>query len=230
MTTAAQPARRCSLQARHQLDQVARPVPVVELVADDVVPAVAAGAGRAGQGEKVCAARDPGGGAALDRRGADLLVAEPAEQFAEPGDLLLVHVVEGFRRHVAPGDAGAAGGDHGIDRGIGDPLPELRHDRGAVVLDDAAPRHAVAGGGDQLGERVAGFVVGLGPRVGHGEDGDVDGKERAALINSRHSGDPARLCRARYRSATRPRQARRDRASPGPGARDRSSSWSARAW
>lgn len=49
------------LQPGHQLDQVAGPVPAVELEAQDIVPAVLAGAGGAGQGEQVGAVRDPAG-------------------------------------------------------------------------------------------------------------------------------------------------------------------------
>src|SRR5713101_3676601 len=103
------------LQARHQLDEIARTEAVIELVDEDPLPGVAAGRGRAGQRKEIGAAGDPGGGAALDRRGADLVVALPAEDLAEPGDLLFVDAVKGFRRHVAAGDAGAAGGDDDID-------------------------------------------------------------------------------------------------------------------
>src|SRR5580700_8724664 len=97
------------LQPGHQLDEIAGAEAVVELMDEDAVPGVAAGAGRAGQREQIGAAGDPSGGAALDRRGADLLVALPAEQLAEPGDLLLVDAVERLGGHVAPGDPGAAG-------------------------------------------------------------------------------------------------------------------------
>src|SRR5579863_3549048 len=110
------------LQPRHELDEVARPVAVVELMDEDSLPAVAAGAGRAGEGEEVGAAGDPAGGSAMDRRGADLLVAQHAEELAEAGDLLLVDRLEGFGRDVAPGDAGAPRRDDDVDRGIGDPL------------------------------------------------------------------------------------------------------------
>ena len=54
------------VEARHDLDEVARPIAIVELVDEDVVPAVAARAGRAGQGEDIGAAGDAGGGAGLD--------------------------------------------------------------------------------------------------------------------------------------------------------------------
>src|SRR5260370_15162366 len=96
------------LQARHQLDKVARPETVVELVHEDALPGVAAGARRAGQCEEVGAAGDAGGGPALDRRGADLFVAEPAGHLAEAGDLLLLYAVERLRGDVPARDARAA--------------------------------------------------------------------------------------------------------------------------
>src|ERR1700761_6887842 len=74
------------LQPRHELNEVAGTMPVVELVLDDVVPAVAARARRAGQGEEIGAAGDAGRRAALDRRGADLLIGEEAEKLAEAGN------------------------------------------------------------------------------------------------------------------------------------------------
>src|SRR5262249_13072563 len=76
-------------ESRHQLDQVAGPVTAVELPFENIVPAVAAGAGRAGQGEEVRAAGNAAGGPALDGRGLHLLVREHAEKFAEALDLLL---------------------------------------------------------------------------------------------------------------------------------------------
>ncbi len=76
-------------QARDQLGEVAGAVADVELEAQDLVPAVATGARRAGQAEDVGAAGDGGVGARLQRGGADLLVAEHAEQLAEAGDVLV---------------------------------------------------------------------------------------------------------------------------------------------
>src|SRR5438094_2641542 len=116
------------LQPGHQLDEVAGAEAVVELVDKNALPSVAAGAGRSRQGEQIGAAGDPGRRAALDRRGADLLVALPAEELAKAGDLLLVDTVERFRRHIAAGNAGAAGRDDDIDLRIGDPRAELRDD------------------------------------------------------------------------------------------------------
>src|SRR5205807_9704680 len=142
-------------------------------VDEDALPGVAAGARRAGQGEEIGAAGDAAGRPALDRRGADLLIAQHAEDLAEAGDLLVVDGVEGLRRDVAPGDAGAAGGDHHVDRGVGDPGVQLLDDARLVVAHDAARGDAVAGRGDQLGKRVAGPVVGRAARGGYGEEGDV---------------------------------------------------------
>jgi hypothetical protein len=51
-------------------------------------------------------------------------------------------------------------------------------------------RDAMPGRGDQLGERVARFVVGLAARVGNGQDGDVDGEKGAGFIESRHGEHP----------------------------------------
>src|SRR5215831_3827396 len=97
------------LQPRHQLDEIAGAKAIVQLVHEDAFPGVAAGAGRARQGEKIGAARHAGCRAALDRRGPDLLVAEPAEELAKAGDLLLIDAVEGLGRNIPPGDPGAAG-------------------------------------------------------------------------------------------------------------------------
>src|SRR5436309_8035161 len=82
-------------QARHELDEVAGAEAAVELPAQNVVPGVLAGAGRARHGEEIGPLGDAAGGAALHRRGADLGVGELAEQLAEAGDLLVIERVEG---------------------------------------------------------------------------------------------------------------------------------------
>src|SRR5580658_10050818 len=93
------------LQPRHQLDQIARPKPVVQLVPQNILPGVAAGAGRAGEGEEIGAAGDTGGGPRLDGRGPDLLPAEPAEDFPESRDRFFVDRLERLGRHVPAGHA-----------------------------------------------------------------------------------------------------------------------------
>lgn len=48
-------------QPRHQFDQIAGPVPAVELIAQNIIPAILAGSGRSGQGKQVGAVGDPAG-------------------------------------------------------------------------------------------------------------------------------------------------------------------------
>src|ERR1700731_5241255 len=103
------------LQARHQLDEIARAEAVVELVDEDALPGVATGARRAGQREEIGAAGDTRRGPALDRRGTDLVIAEPPEQFAKAGNLLLVDAMKGLGRYVAAGHAGAARRNDDVD-------------------------------------------------------------------------------------------------------------------
>src|SRR4029453_6006771 len=64
------------VEPRHQLGEIAGPESDVELLAQDVIPAVLAGAGRARQGEDVGGVGAAGDGARLQGRGADLLRSE----------------------------------------------------------------------------------------------------------------------------------------------------------
>src|SRR4051794_9332507 len=95
-------------QPRHKLDEVAGAMAAVELVLEDTVPAILHRAGRSRQGEDIGAARHAGAGPRLDRRGADRLIAEPAEQLPEPGDRLVLDALDRFGGHIAAGNAGAA--------------------------------------------------------------------------------------------------------------------------
>jgi len=86
-------------------------------------------------------ARDPRGGAALDRRGADLGVAQQVKRrwktrpsaFSNSGS-----IASGVT--IAAGEAGPAGGDDGIDIRIGDPFFDDDADRLNIVDDDFACR------------------------------------------------------------------------------------------
>src|SRR3984893_10436606 len=165
--------RSCScqvfLQARHQLDEIAWAKAVVELVDEDAFPGVATGARGAGQREEIGAAGDTRRGPALDRRGPDLVIAEPAEELAKAGDLLLVDAVKGLVRDVATGHAGAARRDHDVDIGIGDPFSELRGDLVLLVAHDPPRGDAVPGGRREVGKRVPGTVLSRVAGVGHGQ-------------------------------------------------------------
>src|SRR5258707_4032182 len=61
------------LQAGHKLDEVAGTETIVELMDQNAVPGVAAGAGRAPQCQQIGASRQPRRRPALERRRADLL-------------------------------------------------------------------------------------------------------------------------------------------------------------
>jgi len=61
-------------KARHDFHEIARHVPVVELVFQDTVPGVAAGAGGARQHEDEGLVDKPCGGARLDGGGTDFFV------------------------------------------------------------------------------------------------------------------------------------------------------------
>src|SRR5260370_17563539 len=114
------------VQPRHDLDEIAGPRAVIELCGEDAVPAVTAGAWRTRQAEDEGRAGNAGGSPALDRRGTDLGVAQHMEGDRKSIHPLFEQRLDPLRRDVAAGKAGAAGGEDGIDAGIGD--PSLDHD------------------------------------------------------------------------------------------------------
>src|SRR6476620_9737820 len=138
------------VEPRHDLDEVARPRAVIELMREDAVPAVLAGAGRARQAEDIGRTGDAGGGAALDRRGADLGVAQHMKCDGKPVHAFLEQRLYRLRRDVAAGEAGAAGGDDDINTGVGDPLTNDGADGFDVVGDDLARREAMPRRGEPI--------------------------------------------------------------------------------
>src|SRR5215469_6135568 len=170
------------LQAGHELGEVAGAEADVELEAQDFLPAIAAGAGRAGQREEIGAAGDAARGPALHGGGADLLKAQPPEKLAEAVDLLLEQGLESLGRNVATGDAGAAGGDYHLDPRVGDPGPELLGDGGALVLDDGAVDENMAVAGDEFGQSLARGIVSLAAGVGDRQDCDMDRLKAPAFV------------------------------------------------
>jgi len=121
-----------------EFGEIAGAVADVELVLEDVVPAILASAGRSRQHEEVGALGDAGGGAGLERRCADFLKADHPKHLAEARDFLLDHSGQRFRRErdVPPGNPGAAGADHHFDCGIINPCPKLPGDRIGIILHD----------------------------------------------------------------------------------------------
>src|SRR5262249_57582684 len=98
------------LEGRDDRDEIAGTVAIVELMQEDLVPGVAAGAGRARQAEDVGAAGNAGGRARLDRRGADLGLAYQQEHRGEAVHALLEQGLDRLRRPGPAGEGGAAGG------------------------------------------------------------------------------------------------------------------------
>src|SRR5260221_8025231 len=133
------------VEPRHDLNEVTGPRAVIELGAKDAVPAVAAGAGRTRQAEDEGGARNAGGGAALDRRGADLGVAQHVEGDGKTVHPLFEQRLDRLRRNVAAGKAGAAGGDDRVHPWIGDPSLDDDADRIDVVDNDFARREMMSG-------------------------------------------------------------------------------------
>jgi hypothetical protein len=130
------------LQPGHDLDEVAGHVAVIELMRQDLVPTILAGAGRAGQSEQVGSPGDAAAGPALHRRGADLGHRDMGEDGVESLDFLLVDIAMGLDGDIAPGQPGAAGRDHHIDPRVGDPVAQLCRDPPAIVDDDASFSHS----------------------------------------------------------------------------------------
>src|SRR6202012_5468311 len=108
------------------------------------------------------------------------------EQGGEAVHLLLEERLYRFRRDVAPGEAGAAGGDDDVDGGIGDPRLHPGADRLDVVGDDVARGELMPRPGDALGERRPRLVVGERTGVGYRQHCDAQRHERLALVDARH--------------------------------------------
>jgi hypothetical protein len=90
------------LQPRHQLDQITRPMPRIELPQQDVIPAVLYRAGTAWQRKQIGAACNTADSARLDSRRTDLLIAQHAEQLAKTLDALFQHTIGVTSRPVMP--------------------------------------------------------------------------------------------------------------------------------
>ncbi len=174
------------VEPRHQLDEIARLVAIIELIDEDVVPGVLARARRPRQAEDIGRPRDARRRPRLDRRGADLLEAHEQEEGRERVHLLLEQRLDRFGRDVAAGEAGAARRDHDVDLGIGDPRLDPAADRADVVGRDRAVGDRVTGRRDALRKGRAGAVVLVRARVGHGEHGDSQRDEFFALVQPGH--------------------------------------------
>jgi hypothetical protein len=148
------------------------------------------GAGRARQAENIGGVGNAASGARLQSRGADLLFADEEEHGGKAVHPLLEQRLDGFRRDVAPGKAGAARGDDYVDELVVDPRFHALPDRGDVVLDDRTLGQYVAGRLDALDQRGARFIIGQPTRVGYGEYRDFQRHKLSARVDSAHPPSP----------------------------------------
>src|SRR5687768_4828111 len=101
-------------EARHLLGERAGAVAAVELEAEDEVPGVAAGPGRAGQAEDEDVPDLPGAGAGLERGEPDRAEARLVEDDREAMHLAPEERPHRLRGQVARREAGAAGGEDDV--------------------------------------------------------------------------------------------------------------------
>src|SRR5690606_16916470 len=159
--------------------EIAGLVAIVELFAQDLVPGIAASAGRAGEGKDKGLADQPRGGARLHRGRADLVVGDAMEHDREAIHALVEQGFERFGGDIAAGKAGPAGGDNGIDGRIGAPGGDHIADLLDIVPDDLPVDEFVARGCDALGQEAARLIFFEGAGVGDGQDSKADGNEVA---------------------------------------------------
>src|SRR5690606_22186233 len=93
------------VEPRHDLDEVAWHVAVVELRLEDAVPGVAAGAGRARQHEDEGRVDDAARRSGLDCRDADLVEGDAVEDGRKSVHAFLENRLQRVGRHVAAGEA-----------------------------------------------------------------------------------------------------------------------------
>ena len=147
------------IQPGHDLDEVAWPVPRIELKGENLVPSVFAGPRAAGKRKQVCAIRHATTGPALNRRCSDLVHRHDREDRRKGIDLLFVDIPVCLDTDIASGQAGAASRQDGIDFGIGAPGAKLLCDLVPLIGKNDPIGHDVASRFDTADKSVAGAVV-----------------------------------------------------------------------
>ena len=113
-------------------------------------------------------------------------MAHHQEQRGEAVHALFEQGLDRFRRDVAAGEAGAAGGDDDVDGGVRNPVFDARTDLLDVVAHDRTGGNRVAGFFDPLDQRGAGLVVGQIAGVGHRQHGNLQRYELPGCVDSGH--------------------------------------------
>src|SRR3569832_877458 len=173
-------------QTREELHEVAGLGAAVELLLQDVVPGEATGIGRAGYAENKSGVGDAREHARLHGGGLDLRVGEMAKQLAETVDFFIEQRTYRLRGLIARGEARAAGDDHRLHRGVGDPARDLRAHLIEVVGNDHLVGEAMPCGLQSLHQQAAGGVCLFVACVGHGEHRDSDRNKRCLFTTRTH--------------------------------------------
>ncbi|MNN71573.1 hypothetical protein D3C81_1875250 [compost metagenome] len=102
--------------------EIARTGTAVQLLQQNLVPGSAAGTRRAGYAAHQHTVADPGQGAGLQAGHADFRQGHLAEQLAEAFHMLVQQRHHRLRRVVPGSETGAAGHQHYLHLGVGDPV------------------------------------------------------------------------------------------------------------
>src|SRR5690606_15038848 len=183
------------VETRQDFHEVAWLVAVVELLAQDAIPGIAACAGRTRQGEDESLAYQPRSRTRLHSGCADFVEGEAMEDDGETVHTLVEKRLQRFWCYVAACEPGAAGGDDSINIRFlapgADNVADLLH----IIPGDLPVNKLVAGLGDARGQEAAGLVFLHRSRVGNGQHGKTDGNEGA--FRRAHGSLPRQMHRRR---------------------------------
>ena len=201
-------AAQVLVEPRHQLDEIAGPIAVVELVHEDFVPGVAAGAGRAGQAEDEGRVGDARGRARLDRRRADLrrrspcgtAVEKPSMRFSNSGSTAS-GVTSRPVKPVPPVVITTSIAGSAIQARICARISSTS----SVTI--ARPATRVPRLLDPLGERAARLVVLELARIGNRQHRNLQRHERTLVVDAWHGGGFPNLERRKLQRSGRKRVA-----------------------
>ncbi len=173
------------LKPGHDLDEIAGHMAVIELILQNLIPAVAAGARGARQAEDVFASGDAGGRPRLHGRGADLAKGDiwkatlkPSISFSKSGRMAST-VTSWPVSPVPPVEMITS------MAGVFSHVRICRRMAAMLVLDERASGERVAGLRDPRRERVSGFVIGQRAAVGYGQHGNPDWNECRSPVRAR---------------------------------------------